>query len=66
MIKAVEEVYDAGRDAHGRKVTVRYRRSYDGKDIWSITIEPYNQRDERQVIEGLALDNLRKIGEIAK
>ncbi len=57
--KAIE--YDIGQDAHGRPVTLTFRRSYDGKELWSIRSEPVNQRDEGERIDSLTAENLRAL-----
>jgi hypothetical protein len=53
--------YDIGQDAYGRPVTLTFRRNYDGKELWSIRSEPYNQRDDGEKMDGLTAENLRAL-----
>lgn len=53
--------YDIGKDAYGRPVTLKFSRTYDGKEVWSITSDPVNQRDEGERMSGLTADNLRAL-----
>lgn len=57
--KAME--FDLGNDAYGRPVTLRFRRNYDGKDLWDLRTEPTSQLDDGERMGSLTADNLRAI-----
>lgn len=61
MLKARKAEYDIGRDAYGRAVTLRFERTYDGKDVWTIHRAEANQRDEAEKVSGLTAENLRAL-----
>lgn len=63
-MKARKAEYDIGRDAYGRAVTLKFERTYDGKDVWTIYREAANQRDEAEKVSGLTADNLRTLAAV--
>ena len=56
--------YDIGRDAYDRQVTLKYERTYDGKDVWTIHRAEANQRDEPESVSGLTANNLRALAAV--
>ncbi|MEX2480212.1 MAG: hypothetical protein WD928_05060 [Gammaproteobacteria bacterium] len=61
MKKPASVTWDLGRDRHGRRVTM----TREGDDF-SIRIEPFDQRDDGELIRTLSADLLVEAGEIAK
>lgn len=53
--------YEIGKDAYGRRVTLKYERAYDGKDVWSIVSDQLNQRDDGERMSGLTVENLHAL-----
>lgn len=53
--------YGIGHDTYGRRVTLKYERTYDGKDVWSIVSDQLSQRDDGERISGLTVENLRAL-----
>ena len=64
QVRAVE--FDIGQDAYGRPVSLRYSRTYDGKDTWAIHRAEANQRDNAEQVTGLTRDNLLALAEAVK
>ena len=56
QIKAL--AFDVGADAYGRSVTLRFERTYDGKEVWTIHRAEANQRDSAESVSGLTKANL--------
>jgi hypothetical protein len=61
MPQIVEQLVEIGRDAYGRRVTARRHRTYDGKTMWRVVTDPYDQRDDGYTIDGLTDQNLRDL-----
>lgn len=61
MPDVISTTLSLGKDSYGRPVTMTRRRSYDGRILWSITIEAANQRDDTQHIDGLTDENVREM-----
>lgn len=58
--------YEIGRDAYDRQVTLKFERTYDGKDVWTIHRAEADQRDEAEQVSGLTAANLRAIGDAVR
>lgn len=63
MPELIEQTVQIGHDAYGRRVTMKRRRNYDGKTLWSITSDPVSQRDDGERMDGLTDDNVRQMVE---
>jgi hypothetical protein len=59
MPELIEQTVEIGRDAYGRRVTMKRRRNYDGKTLWSIRSESVSQRDDGEAMDGLTDENVR-------
>lgn len=55
--------FSLGVDHYKRRVILKRRRNYDGKDIWSIDREPSDQMDQTETVTGLTAENLRQIAQ---
>lgn len=61
MMKPKTVEYDIGKDAYGRPVTLKFRRNYDGKELWELHRDAGSQLDEAESVTGLTADNLRAL-----
>ncbi len=61
MPDLISQTLDIGRDAYGRSVTMTRRRTYDGKIVWDIKIDPMSQRDDGERMTGLSDENIRQM-----
>lgn len=59
MPELIEQTVRIGRDAYGRDVTMKRRRNYDGKILWSIESAPVSWQDDGERMDGLTDDNIR-------
>ena len=59
MPELIEQTVLIGLDAYGRRVTMKLRRNYDGKILWSIHTDPASQRDDGERFDGLTDENVR-------
>lgn len=64
--RVIQTEYDLGSDAYGRRVTMTSRRTYDGKDVWSIKSAAMSQLDDGERIESLSRENLVAIAAVLK
>jgi hypothetical protein len=61
MPKIIEQKFEIGTDAYGRRVTMTRHQTYDGKIMWRIRSDQMDVRDTGEDMDGLTDENIRQM-----